>query len=71
MTEPLRVCVEFDATDDPIAGRLSTGEEQRAFTGWLGLISALERAINAGRRVADAREDPRGAEGSREPDLAV
>ena len=70
VTVPLRVCVEFDATDDPIAGCLSTGEEQRPFTGWLGLISALERAIDDGR-VEDAREGLRGAGGPRERDAAV
>lgn len=70
MTEPLRVCLEFDATDDPIAGSVSAGAEQRPFTGWLGLISALEHAIDVGRS-ADPREGLQGAEGPRELDAAV
>jgi len=65
VTGPLRVFVEFDATDDPIAGSLSAGDEQRPFTGWLGLISALERAIDTGR-VAHAREGLPGAGHPRE-----
>jgi hypothetical protein len=70
MTGPLRVGVEFDATTDPIAGWLTNGSERRPFTGWLGLISTLERAIEIGR-VADAREGPLGAEGPRERDAMV
>jgi hypothetical protein len=65
VSEPLRVGVEFDATNDPIAGWLTDGTERRPFTGWLGLISALERAIVI-RQVADAREGPQGVEGPRE-----
>ncbi|MGN6866877.1 MAG: hypothetical protein ACTHMY_00580 [Solirubrobacteraceae bacterium] len=57
MTERLHVGVDFDATEDPIAGWLTNGAERRPFTGWLGLISALEHAISDGG-VADAHEDP-------------
>ena len=70
VTEPLRLGVEFDATNDPIAGWLTSDAERRPFTGWLGLISALEHAIGAGR-VADAREGLRGADGPRERDSVV
>jgi hypothetical protein len=45
MSDPLRVCVDFDARGDPIAGTVTTGAEQRPFTGWLGLIAGLENAI--------------------------
>lgn len=44
----LQVSVEFDEARDPIAGTLTVGGAQRPFTGWLGLIAALEEAI-AGR----------------------
>ena len=48
MAERLRIGLEFDESGDPIAGTLTVGEAQRPFTGWLGLIAALEAAI-AGR----------------------
>jgi hypothetical protein len=70
VTEPLRVGVEFDATNDPIAGWLTSDGERRPFTGWLGLISGLERAIDADR-VASTCEGSQGAEGPRERDVIV
>jgi hypothetical protein len=45
MSDSLRVYVDFDAGGDPIAGTVTTGVEQRAFTGWLGLIAGLQNAI--------------------------
>jgi hypothetical protein len=60
VTGSLRVYVDFDSHDDPIAGRLSSGAGERPFTGWLGLIAALERAI-ARADQDEAREGPRGA----------
>jgi hypothetical protein len=48
MSERLHVSVDFEAAGDPIAGTLTVGGAQRPFTGWLGLIAALEAAI-AGR----------------------
>lgn len=57
MTGSLRVYVDFDTRDDPIAGRLSTHEGEQPFTGWLGLISALESAIGP-------RDQDEGREGS-------
>jgi hypothetical protein len=54
------VYVDFDKRVDPIAGRLSTEAEERPFTGWLGLIAALESAIGA-RDPDEARGEVRGA----------
>jgi hypothetical protein len=54
MSDPLRVYVDFDAGRDPIAGTVTTAVEQRAFTGWLGLIAGLEKAI--GDRDEDGRD---------------
>jgi hypothetical protein len=48
VTERLHVSLEFEAACDPIAGTMTVGGAQRPFTGWLGLIAALEAAI-AGR----------------------
>jgi hypothetical protein len=45
VSETLRVYVDFDNREDPIAGRLRVGDGERPFTGWLGLIAALEYAI--------------------------
>jgi hypothetical protein len=58
MNEPVRIRIEFDATDYPIAGRLTAGAIQRPFTGWLGLISALGRAIDGGWGAAAREDDP-------------
>ena len=60
MTGSLRVYVDFDTREDPIAGRLSSQAGERPFTGWLGLISALESAIGPGDQD-EAREGSRGA----------
>jgi hypothetical protein len=46
MDKPLRVFVDFDTGGDPIAGSVSTGLGSEAFTGWLELISGLERALS-------------------------
>ena len=37
----------------PIAGTLSVEGERQPFTGWLGLMSGLQRAVD-GRSVADS-----------------
>jgi hypothetical protein len=55
MSERLHVSVDFEAAVDPIAGTLTVGGAQRPFTGWLGLIAALEAAI-AGRSSATRTE---------------
>jgi hypothetical protein len=51
MREPLRVYVEFDRDGDPIAGTLNAGAGQQPFTGWLGLISGLEKAVGNWHRA--------------------
>jgi hypothetical protein len=56
MSERLHVSVDFEAAGDPIAGTLTVGGAQRPFTGWLGLIAALEAAI-AGRGSAQLAVD--------------
>jgi hypothetical protein len=64
MEERLRIGLEFDQPGDPIAGTLTVGGAQRPFTGWLGLIAALEAAI-AGRDSippTPARTKDRGAD---------
>jgi hypothetical protein len=61
VSESIRVCVEFEPGADPIGGRLSWGNGERPFTGWLGLIAALENAISGPRDRSDGSEDPLGA----------
>ena len=39
--------LELDVDADPISGRLRDGSEAFAFSGWLGLASALERLLSA------------------------
>jgi hypothetical protein len=64
MGDPLRVYVDFDAVGDPIAGTVTTGVQRRAFTGWLGLIAGLEKAI--GDRDQDGGDA--GAPGAQRPE---
>jgi ABC-type uncharacterized transport system fused permease/ATPase subunit len=45
MREAVRLAVEIDTGEDPIAGRVFTEAGKQSFTGWLGLISALEGAV--------------------------
>jgi hypothetical protein len=45
MNEPLRVQLEFDAARDAMAGTLSSGSDRQRFSGWLGLMAALENAV--------------------------
>jgi hypothetical protein len=61
VSESLRVYVDFETSEDPIAGRLSCGHAERAFTGWLGLIAALETAIAGPWGQSDGCEGPPGA----------
>jgi hypothetical protein len=61
VSESLRVCVEFEPGADPIGGRLSWGNGDRPFTGWLGLIAALENAISGPWDRSNGGEDPLGA----------
>ena len=56
--QPLGVYVEFDTGGEPIAGRLETSEGQQPFTGWLGLISGLERAIGAWHQAGSSAGSP-------------
>lgn len=66
MNESHRVWVEFDTGEDPIGGRLSCGDDERPFTGWLGLIAALESAVAGLKdRSDDAGEGLPGAEAPR------
>jgi hypothetical protein len=58
VTDPLRVWVEFDPGDEPIAGRLSTERGQRTFTGWLGLITALQSALLSRQAGPSTDDDP-------------
>jgi hypothetical protein len=60
VTGSLRVYVDFDTRTDPIAGRLSSQDGEWPFTGWLGLISALESVIGP-RDQEEAREGSLGA----------
>jgi hypothetical protein len=50
MPEPLRVYLEFEASGDPITGTVTSGNERRPFTGWLGLIAGLENAVGGWQR---------------------
>jgi hypothetical protein len=44
--KPIRVALELDSLEDPIAGRLSPEQgAQIAFSGWLELISALQSLL--------------------------
>jgi hypothetical protein len=61
MSGSLRVYVDFETSEDPIAGRLSCGNGDRPFTGWLGLIAALESAIAGPWDRSDGGEGPPGA----------
>jgi hypothetical protein len=54
---PLRVCVDFESAQDPIAGTLSIGDDQRSFTGWLGLISGLQRAVDDQHELPEEAAD--------------
>lgn len=46
--EPLRIVVEIDRGADTIVGRCRDERGgERPFSGWLGLIAALERALEA------------------------
>jgi hypothetical protein len=40
------VSVEFEMPVEPIAGTLSVDGERYPFTGWLGLMSGLQRAVD-------------------------
>lgn len=49
---PLRLTVEITTTDDPLRGRLLHDDSpEEPFTGWLGLLSALQGQV---RRRAEA-----------------
>jgi hypothetical protein len=65
MQEPLRIQLDLDPGEGPIAGRLISDEGEFRFTGWLGLIAGLQGAIgDRGRRsdhpVAPPPEPERG-----------
>ena len=55
MAEPLRVYLEFEGSEDPIAGTVTSGQERRPFTGWLGLLAGLENAIGRERDGCSSR----------------
>jgi hypothetical protein len=58
VSEQLRVSLVFDEARDPITGTLTVGGAQRPFTGWLGLIAALEAAITGRDPDASASTRP-------------
>jgi hypothetical protein len=44
----MRIGLEVDAVGDSLSGRVVTpGGETREFTGWLGLLGALEALISS------------------------
>jgi hypothetical protein len=47
----LRLTLELEVGSEPIVGSLSTDGRRYDFSGWLGLATALERAIST---AADA-----------------
>ena len=52
--EPRRIGIEVDFESEPIEGRVYEGDEDgRPFSGWLGLMSALEAA----RKEEEADEE--------------
>lgn len=56
--EPKLVSIELDGCTSPIAGRLrSEAEPIQTFVGWIGLLSALERAINPSASETDDRNN--------------
>jgi hypothetical protein len=61
--EPRRLALEVRFDTEPIQGRLYEGEDagrlDRPFSGWLGLMAAIEAARGAGRV---ARDESRGEE---------
>ena len=60
-SERMHLDLELALDSEPIAGRLSrAGEEQVTFTGYTGLIAALER-------VRDGRPDQAASERDRGP----
>jgi hypothetical protein len=57
--------LELDIDADPITGRLRNGSgEACAFTGWLGLASALERQLAAPATNNDQPAPSAGDEGA-------
>ena len=46
MRGSLRVSIDFEMRGDPIAGTISSEGVQQPFTGWLGLMSGLQRAVD-------------------------
>jgi hypothetical protein len=59
MSKPLRVRIEFETPGDPIAGTLFVDGAQQSFTGWLGLMSGLQRAVDNQR---EPHEEPASAQ---------
>jgi hypothetical protein len=52
--EPRRLGIEVDFDSEPIEGRVYEGDDDgRRFSGWLGLMSALEHA----RKEEESDED--------------
>lgn len=63
--ERMHFDLEVALDSEPIAGRLAAGEKQVAFTGYTGLIAALERARDGRPDEATSELDPEsGAAGA-------
>ena len=46
MTEPLRISLEVHVFGDEVVGRAArTGQPERAFSGWVELLAALDALI--------------------------
>ena len=54
--EPHRLTLEFDSDAEPIAGRVYFQEDEVVlpFSGWIGLITAIETAGTSGPDVSAA-----------------
>lgn len=52
-SERVKLHLELDLASEPIEGEVhaSNGGSSHAFTGWLGLTSALERAVADGEHA--------------------
>ena len=63
MPDPIRVELEFHE-EAPLAGSLTSADGRQSFTGWLGLMAALERVIS--RASAETTGPPPTTQAARE-----
>jgi hypothetical protein len=48
-----RITLEFDPGQEPISGRvLDRNEQGQPFSGWMGLVAALQEALGGDRKPA-------------------